>query len=61
VLLDAESEFTECAVYERAHLGEGSHLDGPAIIEEQYSTTLLNRNDHMSVDEYGNMMIEVGK
>jgi len=61
VLLDGESEFIECPVYERSHLGEGSHLDGPAIVEEQYSTTLLDRNDRMSVDEYGNMMIEVGK
>jgi N-methylhydantoinase A len=61
VLLDGENEFTECPIYERSRLGEGSYLDGPSIVEEEYSTTLLNRGDSMSVDEYGNMMIEVKK
>jgi len=60
VLLDGESEFRKCPVYERAHLGEGFKLEGPAIIEERLSTILVDQNDRMSVDEFGDIIIEVG-
>jgi N-methylhydantoinase A len=59
VMLDGEGDLIECPVYERSHLGKDFELDGPALIEEMYSTTLVGRNDHMSVDEYGNVMMEI--
>lgn len=60
VMLDGDDGFTECPIYERSHFGKGFEFDGPAVIEEEYSTILANRNDHVSVDEYGNLMIEIG-
>ena len=61
VMLDAKNGFVECPIYERSHLGEGFHLDGPALIEEEYSTILVDRNDHASVDGYGDLVMEIGE
>jgi N-methylhydantoinase A len=35
-------------------------LDGPAIIENVDSTTVVNPSDRVSIDEYGNVHISVG-
>lgn len=45
------------AVYERAGLGHGSRIDGPAVIEEPTATTLLHPGHTVEVDEYGNLMM----
>lgn len=47
-------------IYERELLGGGVSLEGPAIVEEPDSTTVIFPEQHLSVDEYGNLMIEIG-
>jgi N-methylhydantoinase A len=45
------------AVYERAALPVGAALEGPAVIEEAMSTTLLHPGQTLDVDLYGNFII----
>ena len=52
--------FVDTRVHARAALGRDARLEGPAIIEEQASTTLLLPGDLMRVDAWGNLRIEVG-
>jgi N-methylhydantoinase A len=49
----------ETPIYARAHLSIGSSLDGPAVIIEDGSTTLLPPEFKLKVDNYGNMIIDV--
>ena len=43
----------EAAVYERDKLPVGAMLEGPLIVEEATSTTLVHPSQHLRVDEYG--------
>ena len=43
----------EAAVYERDKLPVGSMLEGPLIVEEATSTTLVHPSQQLRVDEYG--------
>ena len=45
-------------VHDRERLGAGKAIDGPAIIEEWTSTTLILPDQSASVDEYGNLIIK---
>jgi N-methylhydantoinase A len=47
--------------YARDELRAGNRIDGPALIEEHASTTVLLPGDALRVDEYGNLVIEVGR
>src|SRR5713226_1835384 len=49
------------AVYDRGRLLCGDRIDGPAIIEEPSSTTVLHGGDVVTVGQYGELVIEVGK
>jgi N-methylhydantoinase A len=44
-------------VYSRAHLGSGSELSGPAIIEQIDSTTVLPPSWRLEVDPHGNLSL----
>ncbi len=46
-------------VYDRYALTSGVMLSGPAIIEERESTTVVGPQDHLTVDELGNLRIKV--
>ena len=46
--------------YDREQLASQSEITGPAIIEDQWSTTVLPPGAHLQVDALGNMRIEVG-
>jgi N-methylhydantoinase A len=50
----------ESAIYERAHLGAGARVEGPAVVEEPAASTVLFPDDRLSVDDYGNLIVEVG-
>jgi N-methylhydantoinase A len=52
---------TDYAVYDRGRLWWGDRVDGPAIIEEASSTTVLHAGDGMMVGRYGELVIEIGK
>ena len=53
-------DFVATPVYRRADLGAGAAIEGPAVIEEEASTTLLLPGDRLGVDAYGNLRIRVG-
>lgn len=48
-------------IYDREFLPAGFTCEGPAIIEERMSTTLIREGDSLSIDEYGNEIIQIGK
>jgi N-methylhydantoinase A len=51
----------EAAVYHRPGLLAGQHLDGPAIVEQEDTTTLVPAGFRASVDPYGNLVIEAAE
>ena len=46
-------------VYDRALLLAGHLIEGPAIIEESYSSTVVFLGQKAQVDKYGNLVVEV--
>ncbi len=50
---------TRC--YAREGLRAGNRIEGPALVEEHASTTVLLPGDALCVDEIGNLAIEVGR
>jgi N-methylhydantoinase A len=52
--------WTECPVYDRYALAPGARLDGPAIVEERESTSVLPPGAGATVDEYANLVVELG-
>jgi N-methylhydantoinase A len=49
--------FVDTAVYQRTALGPGWRIDGPAIIEEFGSTTVVFPGQYLDVDAYGILII----
>ncbi len=47
--------------YARDELRSGNRINGPALIEEYASTTVLLPGDRLRVDEFGNLVIEVAR
>ena len=52
-----DGKFRDTPVYERAALGAGAQLDGPAIVEEFGSTTVVFPGQHLEVDPHGILII----
>ncbi|MBJ7601591.1 MAG: hydantoinase/oxoprolinase family protein [Candidatus Dormibacteraeota bacterium] len=48
--------FTDTPVYEREKLVHGQRLEGPAIVEERESTTVLPPGVTAEVDQYGSLL-----
>ena len=57
VYFDASGGFVATPVYDRGRLGAGHRFDGPAIVEEMDSTTLVLPGYGVEVDRYGNLLI----
>ncbi len=49
----------ETASYDRAALEVGNRIAGPALIEEYASTTVVHPGDVVTVDAFGNLVIEI--
>ncbi|MBM4299378.1 MAG: hydantoinase/oxoprolinase family protein [Deltaproteobacteria bacterium] len=47
-------------VFDRTKLLAGNVIDGPAIIEEVASTTVVGPGDRVTVNEYGHLVMELG-
>jgi len=54
-----EGSFVKTPIYDRLKLGLDAKVDGPAIIEETNSTTVIPPEASAIVDKYGNVIIEV--
>ena len=52
-----EGKFYNVPVYDRAKLSRGIQVNGPAIVEQLDSTTLIFPNQRAVVEEFGNLMI----
>jgi N-methylhydantoinase A len=48
-------------VFNRTELLAGNLIPGPAIVEEHASTTVVFPGDTLTVDDFGNLVIEVGR
>lgn len=49
----------DCPVYARASLGAGARIEGPALIEEHGTTTLIDSGDVLTVAPGGELVIAV--
>ena len=45
----------------RGALKAGNRIEGPALVEEHASTTVVLPGDKLTVDEFGNLVIEIGR
>ncbi len=54
-----ENQFVETTVYDRYRLVRGDSVAGPAIVEEPEATTVIPPGDVLTVDEVGNLRIEI--
>ncbi|MFL5654977.1 MAG: hydantoinase/oxoprolinase family protein [Ktedonobacteraceae bacterium] len=50
----------ETSIYERARLGAGAELEGPAVVEEAAASTVVLPGQKLHVDVFGNLVIEMG-
>jgi N-methylhydantoinase A len=55
----ANREYRRFNVYARDGLAAGHKVEGPAIIDEGTSTTVVHSDQHVLVDGYGNLIIRV--
>ena len=60
VYFEEAGGFVDTAVYDRETLGPGSAVDGPAIVEQIDTTTVIHPGQRVSVDEFGNLLITIG-
>ncbi len=60
VYFAAAEGWRDTPVYARVQLLAGNRIEGPALIEEYASTTVVLPGDRLSVDGGGNLLIEVG-
>ena len=55
-----ETEPVDCPIYLRSGFQAGDRLEGPVVIEESGATILVYPGDEMQVNEFGQLVIEVG-
>ena len=51
----------ETPTYHRLALKAGNRITGPALIEEHASTTVVHPGDRLTVDDFGDLVIEIGR
>jgi len=49
-----------CPIYQRSEIGAGTRIEGPALIEEHGTTTVLFESDKCVVAPSGEILIDVG-
>jgi N-methylhydantoinase A len=52
-----EGRPAQAQVYERASLGRGDRVVGPAIVEQPDTTVLVPSGDAATVDRFGNLLV----
>lgn len=57
-VLYEEEGWLDTHVYDRNKLGANMEIQGPAIVEEQSSSTVIYPKQSLTVDAYGNLIIE---
>jgi N-methylhydantoinase A len=51
--------YVDCPIYDRYRLGAGGVIEGPGIVEELDSTTVIHPGYRAEVDRYGNLILRV--
>ena len=46
-------------IYDRSKLGFGAKAQGPLVVEEPTTATVVCPGQSLSVDEYGNLIVEM--
>ncbi len=59
VYFTAEEGWQDARIYQRQDLRRGNRIVGPALVEEYASTTVIFPGDELTVDKFGNLVIEV--
>jgi N-methylhydantoinase A/oxoprolinase/acetone carboxylase beta subunit len=57
IYVPSAGRYEQAPVYDRKALGPGSTVNGPAIIEERESTTVIDRGDRLRVDKLGCLVV----
>ncbi len=57
VYFDDAGGFVPCDIFDRAKLGPGSTMDGPAILENVDSTVVIDPGWQARIDDYGNCIM----
>lgn len=60
VYFEEAGGYVPTPIYDRASLGPGVTLEGPAIIEQLDTTTIIHPGQAASVDEHANLLISTG-
>jgi N-methylhydantoinase A len=60
VYLRERNKRMDYPVYDRSLLFSSDRVEGPAIIEEPTSTTIIHAGDVLKVGEYGELIIDIG-
>lgn len=58
-MIESDGSVSDAPVFNRGALAAGQVIEGPALIEERESTTVLGRGDRMTVDASGALVIDV--
>jgi len=53
--------FVKTAVYDRSDFKSGAIIEGPAIVEQLDSTTVIFPGQRAEVDDFGNIIIPLAK
>ncbi len=54
-----DGDFVETAIYDRSRLRPNNRLQGPAIVEQFDSTSLIKAGQTARVDEYFNLIVQI--
>jgi N-methylhydantoinase A len=54
-----DRKFVDTPVYDYGLLGAGAGIEGPAVIELPFTTTLVPAGSRVTVDEYLNLVMEI--
>ena len=60
VYFRSAGEYVSTPVFKRDLLKNGNTFEGPALVEEHASTTVVQPGDSVKVDLYGNLQISIG-
>ena len=58
VYFTTSDSFIECPIYRRTELGYGCQINGPAIVEQMDTTTIIPPDFQMSVDPWENLILQ---
>jgi N-methylhydantoinase A len=59
VYFEERSDFVDTPIFDRASLGPGATIGGPAVIEQDDTTVLVPPGTKVEVDGYLNLLIDV--